>query len=119
MSGKSKKRQGRKGKQTTENTPTKNKVEDTIPDITENEPTPEKKSNLSTSLVLESVPREIADLKLCKTLQDLAVSIKNATRTNVFKKEEVVNNFKDAQQIYEVLICTFFIILYKCKIVKV
>jgi hypothetical protein len=50
---------------------------------------------LSTSLVLESIPREIEDLKLCKTLQDLAVSIKNATKTNVFRNEEVVNNFKE------------------------
>lgn len=106
MSGK-KKTQGIKGRQTTGKTPKKNKV-DSIPDKTENEPTPEKISNLSTSLVLESLPREIEDLNLCKTLQDLAVSIKNATRTNVFRNEEVVNNFKDAQQIFEVLIYTFF-----------
>lgn len=99
MSGK-KKTQGIKGRQTTGKTPKKNKV-DSIPDMTENEPTPEKKSNLSTSLVLESLPREIEDLNLCKTLQDLAVSIKNATTTNVFRNEEVVNNFRDAQQIYE------------------
>ena len=108
MSGRSKKGKGRKGKQTPEKTPKKKKVDDTIPDITENEPTPEKKSNLSTSLVLESLPQEIEDLKLCKTLQDLAVSIKNATKTNVFRNKEVVSNFKDAQQIYEVLLYTFF-----------
>jgi hypothetical protein len=116
MSGRRKKGQGRNGKQTPGNTPKKNKVDDAISDISENEPTP----SLSTSLVLESIPREIEDLKLCKTLQDLAVSINNATKTNVFRNEEVVSNFKDAQQIYEVLIYTFFFItLYKCKIVKV
>ena len=108
MSDRRKRGQGRKGNQTPENTPTKNKVDDTIPDISENKPTPEKNPSLSTSLVLESIPREIEDLKLCKTLRDLAVSIKNATKTNVFRNEEVVNNFKDAQQIYEVLIYTFF-----------
>ena len=108
MGGRRKKGQGRKGKQTPENTPKKNKVDDTISDISENKPTPEKNPSLSTSLVLESLPQEIEDLKLCKTLQDLAVSINNATKTNVFKNEEVVNNFKDAQQIYEVLIYTFF-----------
>ena len=101
MNGRKKTGQGRKGKQTPENSPKKNKVDDTISDISENKPTPVKNPSLSTSLVLESIPREIEDLKLCKTLQDLAVSIKNATKTNVFRNEKVVNNFKDAQQIYE------------------
>ena len=108
MGGRRKRGQGRKGNQTPENTPTKNKVDDTIPDISENKPTPEKNPSLSTSLVPESLPQEIEDVKLCKTLRDLAVSINNATKTNVFRNEEVVNNFKDAQQIYEVLIYTFF-----------
>jgi hypothetical protein len=72
MSGRKKTGQGRKGKQTPENSPKKNKVDDTISDISENKPTPEKNPSLSTSLVLESIPREIEDLKLCKTLQDLA-----------------------------------------------
>jgi hypothetical protein len=38
MGGRRKKRQGKKGKQTPENTPKKNKVDDAISDISENEP---------------------------------------------------------------------------------
>jgi hypothetical protein len=42
MSDRKKTGQGRKGKQTPENTPEKNKVDDTIPYISENEPTAER-----------------------------------------------------------------------------